>query len=142
MAVKQTEYESMYVSAIVNPTTGEAAALITEEVDTHVMNSLLANLSERVGDTGHAVLVWDGAGYHKSGTLEVPANVTLFPLPPYSPELNCVERVWLWMRTHDLSNRVFDDRAHIQRAIEDSCSGIGADRLKTICRTAWLERKD
>jgi transposase len=28
----------------------------------------------------------------------VPANLTLIPLPPYSPELNPVERVWEHLR--------------------------------------------
>ena len=115
---------------------------VTPDMDTAVMNDLLANLSAKLGADRHAVLVWDGAGYHTSGTLAVPGNITLLPLPPYSPELNCVERVWLWMRTHDLSNRALDDQDHIERAIRDSCSRLDAPRLKTICRTPWLERKD
>jgi transposase len=141
-AVKQTDYEWAYISAMVNPLTGDAIGLITQEVNTPVMNDLLANLSKRLGDDRHAVLVWDGAGFHISGTLEVPANITLLPLPPYSPELNCVERVWCWMRMHDLSNRVYDDTEHIERAIADSCSRLDAQQLKSITRTAWLERKD
>jgi transposase len=124
----------------VNPVTGQALGLITEEMNTTVMNDLLFNLSRMLGEHRHAVLVWDNAGYHGSGTLEVPANITLLPLPPCSPELNCVERVWLWMRTHDLSNRAYDDHAHIEAAIYQSCGRLDADRLKSICRTAWLQR--
>jgi transposase len=139
-AVKQTDYEWAYASAAVNPLTGEALGIITDEMNTTVMNDLLLNLSRMLGEHRHAVLVWDNAGYHGSGTLEVPANITLLPLPPYSPELNCVERLWLWMRTHDLSNRAYDDRAHIEAAIDESCGRLDADRLKSICRTAWLER--
>jgi transposase len=36
----------------------------------------------------------------------VPANVTLVPLPPYSPELNPVERVWLFLKERFLSHRL------------------------------------
>lgn len=139
--MKQTDYQWAYISAAVNPLTGAAIGMITEEMDTLVMNDLLFNLSRQLGQTRHAVLVWDGAGYHISGTLEVPDNITLLPLPPYSPELNCMERVWLWMRQHDLSNRAYTDRNHIENAITDSCSRLGPDRLKTICRTTWLERR-
>lgn len=123
-----------------NPLTGQAQGLITQDVNTLVMNDLLANLSSLLGASRHAVLVWDGAGFHKSATLEVPANITLLPLPPYSPELNCVERVWLWMRTHCLSNRAFDDQAHIEGAIRESCSLMDADCIKSVCRTAWIVR--
>ena len=41
----------------------------------------------------HAVLVLDRAGWHGARALTVPANITLVPLPPYSPELNPVERI-------------------------------------------------
>lgn len=140
--MKQTDYQWAHLSAAVNPLTGEALGLITEEMNTPVMNDLLANLSARLGEDRHAVLVWDGAGYHTSGTLEVPANITLLLLPPYSPELNCVERLWLWMRQHDLSNRAYDDTAAIEAAIHDSCSRLDPQRIKSICRTGWLERKD
>ena len=37
----------------------------------------------------------------------VPANITILPLPPKSPELNPVENIWQFMRDNWLSNRVF-----------------------------------
>ena len=54
----------------------------------------------------HVVMVLDGAGWHLSRTLAVPANITLVVLPPYSPELNPVERVWLYLRERFLSLRL------------------------------------
>ncbi len=39
------------------------------------------------------VTILDRAGWHGSNALAVPANITLLPLPAYSPELNPVERV-------------------------------------------------
>ena len=41
----------------------------------------------------HAVLIWDGAGFHTSEDVVVPSNVSLIQLPPYSPELNPVENL-------------------------------------------------
>ena len=35
----------------------------------------------------HAVLIWDGAGFHTGEDVVVPSNVSLIQLPPYSPEL-------------------------------------------------------
>ena len=49
----------------------------------------------------------DGAGWHVSKELAVPANLTLIHLPPYSPELNPVENIWQFMRDNWLSNRIF-----------------------------------
>ena len=36
----------------------------------------------------------DGAGNHCSEEFEIPANMILQPLPPYSPELNPQENIW------------------------------------------------
>jgi hypothetical protein len=49
----------------------------------------------------------DQAGWHLSARLVVPANITIIPLPPKSPELNPVENIWQYMRDNWLSNRVF-----------------------------------
>ena len=49
------------------------------------------------------------AGWHCATALRVPANTTLVPLPPYSPELNPVERVWLHLKQRCLSMRLLND---------------------------------
>ena len=42
-------------------------------------------------------MVMDQAGWHVTHDLTVPLNVSLILLPSYSPELNPVERVWLFL---------------------------------------------
>jgi transposase len=71
------------------------------------MNLHLAEISTRVDAGAHAVLILDQAGWHSSGGLIVPDNITLLLLPPASPELNPVENVCPFMRDNWLSNRVF-----------------------------------
>src|SRR5437764_15378500 len=70
------------------------------------MSSFLAARSRAVPAGSHAALVLDGAGWHVSDDLSVPANLTLIHPPPYSPELNPVERVWEYLRDRRLSHRV------------------------------------
>jgi transposase len=67
----------------------------------------LKEISQAVAPTAHAVLIVDQAGWHTSTKLDIPANITLLPLPPRSPELNPVENIWQFMRENWLSNRVF-----------------------------------
>ena len=52
--------------------------------------------------------ILDQAGWHGAHALRVPANITLVPLPPYSPELNPVERVWLYFKQRFLSMRLLN----------------------------------
>jgi transposase len=52
-------------------------------------------------------LLVDQAGWHLSGALVVPPNITIVPLPAKCPELNPQENVWQFMRDNWLSNRVY-----------------------------------
>ena len=54
------------------------------------MAAQLEEVSQAVAPGAHAVLLLDQAGWHVSPKLKVPANITLLPLPPRSPELNPV----------------------------------------------------
>ena len=75
--------------------------------DTHAMAAHLVEISNTVDPGAHAVLMLDQAGWHMSGKLVVPDNITLLPLPPRSPELNPVENIWQFLRDNWLSNRIF-----------------------------------
>jgi transposase len=61
----------------------------------------------------HAVVVLDQARWHTAKHLHVPVNISLLPLPPYSPELNPQEQVWQTLRADSLNNTVFDSLEHI-----------------------------
>ncbi len=73
------------------------------------MNLHLAEISTMVRAGRHAVLLLDQAGWHLSGDVTVPDNLTLLSLPPKCPELNGMENVWQFMRDNWLSNRVFQN---------------------------------
>lgn len=61
----------------------------------------------------HGVIVLDQARWHTAKHLHIPENLTLLPLPPYSPELNPQENVWEVLRADSLANRCFNSVEHI-----------------------------
>ena len=69
----------------------------------------------------HAVLIWDGAGFHTGEDVVVPSNVSLIQLPPYSPELNPVENLWHYLRAHHWSNRLYRDYDALQEEAVRIC---------------------
>ena len=75
--------------------------------NSEAMNLHLAEIARQVAPDAHAVLILDQAGWHLSGRLVVPPNITLLALPAKCPELNPVENVWEFMRDNWLSNRIF-----------------------------------
>ena len=88
----------------------------------------------------HAVMVLDQAGWHGSNGLAVPANVTLVPLPAYSPELNPVERVWLYLKQRFLSHRLLADYDAIVDAASSAWNRLVAEagRIKSLCSYPWI----
>jgi transposase len=137
-AVRQTEYKWGYIFGAVDPLTGQSSALIAPTVNTDLMSHHLRMIAQQAGDDVHVVLVLDGAGWHKAKNLQVPESMTLHFLPPYSPELMPMERVWQWMRQHDLSNRIFENEAAIDQACKESWNRLTPERLITITETNWL----
>jgi transposase len=103
-----------------------------------MMGLFLYWLSKEIGEDEHLLLLMDGAGWHTSKKLRVPDNITIKILPPYSPELNPVELVWLWLQEHQLSNRLFADQAELDEACLNAWNTLTPDRIRSLCRCDWL----
>ena len=61
--------------------------------DTPAMNLHLVEIAKQIAPGAHAVLLLDQAGWHLSSGLNIPANITIVPLPAKCPELNPQENV-------------------------------------------------
>ena len=129
---RQIGYQWAYIFSAVRPDTGDDVTLVMPSVNAKVMDLFLAHFADTLDQDAHAVMMCDGAGWHDERALTVPDNVTLALLPPYSPELNPVERVWLYLRERFLSLRVLDDT----EAIIDACCQAWID---LICQ--WRSKK-
>jgi transposase len=141
-AVQQTGFTSLYVLAAVCAATGAMSALIMPELNTAVVNLFLEQFSRELPAGVHAVLIWDGAGFHTSSDLVVPSNVSLIQLPPYSPELNPVENLWHYWRAHHWSNRAYRDYDELQEEAVRSLCAVAEDTetIKTVCNAPYIRR--
>ncbi len=111
-------YASAWLYGAVRSGTDEAFALVLTETHAAAMQVFLDRFAAALAPGVHAALLLDRAGWHTAKDIAVAANVSLIHLPPYSPELNPVERIWLWLRERFLSHRLFADL----EAILDGCS--------------------
>ena len=85
------------------------------------------------------MVILDRAGWHRSQGLVVPGNITVLELPPYSPELNPVERIWHYLRSHWLANSVFPSLADIMDASERAWNRFANNHtlVRSLCAVAW-----
>ena len=103
------------------PQEGKGAGLVLPFCNSAAMELHLREISQTVAPGAHAVLIMDQAGWHTSGKLDVPGNITILTLPPRSPELNPVKNIWQFMRDNWLSNRIFGSY----------------DEIVSLCCDAW-----
>ena len=104
---------SAYIFGAICPARGTGAALVLPRCNTQAMQWHIDEISSQVRPGAHAVVILDQAGWHTTQRLEIPANITLLPLPPRAPELNPVENIWQFMRDNWISNRVFKSHKDI-----------------------------
>ncbi|WP_251980651.1 IS630 family transposase [Salinibacter ruber] len=92
-------YQSYYLYGAVEPKTGDRFFLERESLDSDGFQDFLDGFSRWFPQSLN-VLVLDNGRFHKAKSLSIPDNVRLVFLPPYSPELNPVERLWQDLKDH------------------------------------------
>jgi hypothetical protein len=114
-AVVQQRSQWCYLYAFVHPPSGRTFWLLLPTVSIAALTIALAEFAQAVG-AGHGkqiLLVCDGAGWHVSPQVQVPAGVHLQLPPPYSPELQPAERLWP-LTNEPLAKRPFADLDSMQ----------------------------
>jgi hypothetical protein len=142
-APRDQRYRWAYIFGAVCPQRDVGAALVLPHVNVHAMNLHLAEISAQVAPGAHAVITLDGAGWHRQGgRLRLPHNISLLPLPAYSPELNPQENIWQFLRQNYLANRVYASYTAIVDACCKAWNALTAEplRIASIASRPWAER--
>lgn len=140
-AVRQTQYDYLYVLGAVCPGSGQSVGLLAPHLDTGVVNVFLDLFARELQPGVHAVMIWDQAGFHTARALNIPSNITLIALPPYSPELNPAENLWHYLRSHYWSNRDYDDYDALLDAATHAWRQAALDPkiVQSVCAAPYLD---
>lgn len=100
-------YDWQYIWGALQVGGGGSEFLYTNRADGDMSAAFLRQISERDPYAIH-IMIWDGASFHPSNTdPRIPDNMVVLRQPPYSPELNPVEKLWDMLRDW-LCNRRWD----------------------------------
>jgi hypothetical protein len=139
---RDQRHDNAYIFGAVCPSRDIGAALVLPHVNIEAMNLHLAEIAKAIPLGIHAVVIIDGAGWHKEGgELIVPDNLSLLKLPPYSPELNAQENIWQFLRQNFLAGRIFKSYDDIVDACCNAWKALTQEtgRIASIATRDWLQ---
>jgi transposase len=137
--VRDLRHEAAYLFGAVCPERDAGVALVLPAVSAAAMQAMLEELGQAVAPGAHAVVLMDRAGWHTARALDPPANLTPVFLPAYAPELNAIERVWLYLRERFLSHRLWPSYDDILDACCAAWNALLAEtgRIRSLCALDW-----
>ena len=133
----QPGYTNFYLYSAVNHASGDHFTLFLPWGNTRMMNYFLEGFAASRPHS-KVILVLDGAGWHRAKDLQVPPGMRLCFLPPYSPELNPVERLWRWLRRHVGRNRWYLNESAQMDALETALRALSKEAMRSLCHCSYL----
>ncbi len=134
---KQMKFEWGYLWAEIDVLGGEPNVWLLPTMNGATLSSVVEQLPEKWGK--NLALVWDNAQVHKSAAKCLPDDVMVISLPPYSPELNPVERFFQELR-RKIANRIFNSLEELEDALVEAIEEYFQDRekVKQLCAYPWI----
>ena len=80
------------------------------------------------------VVQLDNGRFHHSSNLKIPDNILLIFQPPYSPELNSIERVWQHIK-QELSWEIYENLEAIKEKVRAFIEDFSRETIASI--TGW-----
>ena len=138
IALGHHRYKWLYVTAVVQPISGEVFWYISNGVSKPFFAALLALFAREAGAGRERIIVLglDSAGWHTPPNLVVPEGLRLAYLPPYSPELQPAEHLWPVL-DEPLANRYFGTLAELEQVVTERCRILTRDQLKPGTNFYW-----
>jgi putative transposase len=130
------------VSGLVCPRTGEFYSLIFNHTDRQVFQAFLDHANQDLQfERRRNILILDNASWHKDATEEIEwGRFEPLYLPPYSPDLNPIEELWLVMKGEWFADFYAKTTADL---VERLCQALNwlIDRRELNKKTCWIPTK-
>lgn len=136
---KQVVRQFLYAFATVCPQKGNCHSLIMPYCNTDTMQIFLNSFSHRYYQNRNIILL-DQAGWHTSQGLQLPHNVVLLNLPPYSPELNPTELLWRQIRKKYFNNCLLSDLDQVEQKLAQALKFFSTHpaTVKSLTSFPWI----
>ncbi len=105
-------FENTYLYGAFSPINGDAFVYEIPGISSDIFYEYIKALSLHNPDELKIVVI-DNAGFHSLKDYDIPENIVLLRIPPYSPELNPSEKMWAYIK-QSYKNKLFESLKDIQ----------------------------
>ena len=127
----QHAFKNTYLYGSFSPINGDSFVYEIEGTTSEIFYEYIKSFSEYKKDE-MKIIVIDNAGFHSTKNIEVPENIALIRIPPYTPELNPSEKVWQYLKER-FKNKTFGNIKELKKWLHQTVvKEITSRALKTI----------
>ena len=83
------------------------------------------------------IIVLDNGAFHKAKSLDIPGNIALIFLPPYSPELNPAENIWAILK-RAFTNVLCNNLDEVSSFISEATKKLTHESVKLTCGFSYI----
>ena len=132
----QYDFDNYYLYGAADPRTGDSFFLELPYLNTECFQIYLDELSKAYDDSFNIMLLDRGA-FHRSGSLKIPSNVALIFIPPYSPELNPIERLWEDIKA-EIADELHSDIEALKKRVASVLNGYSEAEIRSLTGYPYL----
>lgn len=126
----QHRFNNFYLFGAFSPITGTHFTLELPKCNTDCFQLYLDEFSKYHPDEFKIVFLDNGA-FHRSKELEIPPNIVLIFIPPYSPELNPAEKMWRYLKDR-IANQIFKTLDDLSDYLANIVAQLKCEVIKSI----------
>ena len=127
----QHAFKNTYLYGSFSPVNGDSFVYEIEGTTSEIFYEYLKAFSQH-NPTELKIIIIDNAGFHSLAKYEIPDNIKLIRIPPYSPELNPSEKIWAYIK-QAYKNRVFENLENVKYWLNDFVSDhLSKETIKSI----------
>lgn len=137
---QKTGYENSYLFTAIEPLTGENFSLLSlDEMSTETELIFLKEL-KKLHPNQPICVIMDNAPCHKPKVLHLLEGLSIIYLPPYSPELNPVERYFEEMR-RATANQIFTTINDLEKRLTETINFWSDEMVKQLTCFEWIKNQ-
>lgn len=126
----QHKFANTYLWGSYSPINGNSFVWEINGVDSSIFESYLKEFSKQ-DPREFKIVVMDNAGFHSCQNIEIPENIYLLRIPPYTPELNPCEQIWQYIKKR-FKNKQFDNMNVLKNWLHNMVCDMDRDLIKSI----------